>query len=77
MSMLSVYPSGMGSQASLNELSVGFGPDAPHYANIAVAAGGAWGAQVKSFDEMENTLAKAIQTVKEEKRCAVVDCFIE
>lgn len=77
MSMLSVYPSGLGSQASLNELTVGFGPDAPDYANIAVAAGGAWGAKVKSFDDMEETLAKAIRTVKEEKRCAVVDCFLE
>ena len=40
MPMLGVHPTGYGSKASGDQLSVGFGPDCPDYAQTAVAAMG-------------------------------------
>lgn len=82
--MLGVHPSGFGSQASGNKLSVGFGPDSPDFAQIAVAAsaGWAWGKRVgvsgdSGKEELENTIAEAVRIVVSERRCAVVDCVLE
>ena len=79
MSMMGVYPNGLGSKASLQELTTGFGPDPPDYAGIASAAGGAWGAKIGAdeFGKIAETLRAAIEVVKYERRCAVVDCIIE
>ncbi|KAF9465805.1 thiamine pyrophosphate enzyme, N-terminal TPP binding domain-containing protein [Collybia nuda] len=84
LSMLGVHPSGFGSQASGNKLSVGFGPDSPDFSQIAVAAsaGWAWGKRVgvsadSGKEELESTIAEAIRIVVSEKRCAVVDCVLE
>ena len=74
--MLGVYPRGQGSAATMDELSVGFGPDMPDYAQIAVAAGGAWGKRVSEPDELQAVLEEAVRVVLQEKRCAVVDCII-
>ena len=74
--MLGVYPDGHGSTATMNNLSVGFGPDMPDYAQVAVAAGGAWGKRVSRVDEVQAVLEEAVRVVVEEKRCAVVDCII-
>ena len=41
-SMLGVYPNSYGSTATADQLSVGFGPECPDYAQIAVAASGGW-----------------------------------
>jgi hypothetical protein len=47
-SMLGLYLTGHGSKASGAQLSIGFGPHSPDYAQIAVAAsaGWAWGKHV-------------------------------
>ena len=74
--MLGVYPDGHGSTATMNNLSVGFGPDMPDYAQVAVAAGGAWGKRVSTVDEVQAVLEEAVRVVVEEKRCAVVDGII-
>ncbi|KAH9924660.1 thiamine pyrophosphate enzyme, N-terminal TPP binding domain-containing protein [Epithele typhae] len=76
LSMLGVYPQGHGSKATMDELSVGFGPDMPDFAQVAVAAGGAWGKRISKADELQATLEEAIRVVLHEKRCAVVDCIV-
>lgn len=58
------------------QLTVGFGPDMPDYAQVAVAAGGAWGRRVEKADDLSTVLREAVRVVLEEKRCAVVDCVI-
>lgn len=75
--MLGIYPGGNGRNASGNQLSVGFGPDMPDYAQIAVAAGGAWGKRIKLASELDQTLDEAIKVVLSERRCAVVDCVLD
>ncbi|KAI0671221.1 thiamine diphosphate-binding protein [Trametes maxima] len=77
LSMLGVYPDGLGSAASGQELSVGFGPDMPDYSQVAVAAGGAWGRRVEHADELQSVLEEAVRVVVQEKRSAVVDCIIQ
>ncbi|EIN12197.1 Thiamin diphosphate-binding protein [Punctularia strigosozonata HHB-11173 SS5] len=77
LSMLGVYPHGLGSKLAGDNLTVGFGPEAPDYAEIAAAAGGAWGRRVGRFEELQETFAEAIAAVVVEKRCAVVDCVLE
>ncbi|KAF5374135.1 hypothetical protein D9615_008882 [Tricholomella constricta] len=88
LSMLGVHPTGHGSRASGDKLSVGFGPDCPDYAQVAVAASGgwAWGKRVGAGDDategnakdtLERVMAEAVKVVVQEGRCAVVDCVIE
>ena len=48
----------------------------PDYAQIAAAAGGAWGRRVSEPGEVRSTFEEAIRVVLEEKRCAVVDCIV-
>ncbi|KAI0823257.1 thiamine diphosphate-binding protein [Trametes gibbosa] len=76
-SMMGVYPDGLGSAASGQQLTVGFGPEMPDYSQIAVAAGGAWGRRVESADELQAVLEEAVRVVVQEKRSAVVDCIIQ
>lgn len=75
--MLGIYPSGVGRNASGSRLSVGFGPDMPDYAQIAVAAGGAWGRRVSEVSTFKEVIEAAIDVVIREKRCAVVDCILQ
>lgn len=75
--MLGVYPSGLGSRVPGRQLTVGFGPDAPDYSQIAVAAGGAWGKRISLAAELEGAISDGIKVVTEERRCAVLDCVIE
>ncbi|KAJ7696509.1 thiamine diphosphate-binding protein [Mycena rosella] len=84
LSMLGCHPTGHGSRASGEELSVGFGPNCPDYSQIAVAAssGWVWGKQVggnggRVKEEFESVIAEAVRVVLEERRCAVVDCVLE
>ncbi|TBU37580.1 thiamine pyrophosphate enzyme, N-terminal TPP binding domain-containing protein [Dichomitus squalens] len=77
LSMLGVYPNGLGSVASGNQLTVGFGPDMPDFSQVAVAAGGAWGKRVTKADEVQAALEEAIRVVLQEKRSAVVDVVLE
>lgn len=87
--MLGVHPTGHGSRAVGDQLTVGFGPDCPDYSQIAVAAsnGWAWGRKVsvdlaveegKGVKELlEETITEAVRVVVEDRRCAVVDCVLE
>ncbi|KAN0087886.1 Thiamine pyrophosphate enzyme, N-terminal TPP binding domain containing protein [Tylopilus felleus] len=89
LSMLGVHPTGHGSCAVGDQLTVGFGPDCPDYSQIAVAAsnGWAWGRKVsvdlaveegKGVKELlEETITEAVRVVVEDRRCAVVDCVLE
>ncbi|GLB45445.1 putative thiamin diphosphate-binding protein [Lyophyllum shimeji] len=84
LSMLGVHPTGHGSKAPGEKLSVGFGPICPDYSQIAVAAsaGWAWGKRIGTGNEsgneaLERTIAEAVDVVLKERRCAVVDCVIE
>jgi acetolactate synthase-1/2/3 large subunit len=73
LSMLSVHPDGFASRA--NEIGVTFDPP-PDYAGIAVAAGAGYGQTVKRASELEAALAKAMNVVKNEQRCAVLDVWL-
>ncbi|KAK4704376.1 hypothetical protein P7C70_g1834, partial [Phenoliferia sp. Uapishka_3] len=77
LSLLGVHPNGIASQATAQELNVSFGPDAPDYGGIAAAAGGAWSRKVSKASELEEAMIEAIRVVVEEKRCAVLDCWLE
>ena len=77
--MLGVHPNGIGSKATANELNVSFGPDAinPDYGGIAAAAGGAWSKKISRVGELKEAMKEAIGVVMVEKRCAVLDCWLE
>ena len=79
--MLGVYPTGYGSKASGAELSVGFGPHSPNYAQIAVAAsaGWAWGKRIDEGgrEDLVHVIEEAVNVVLDQRRCAVVDCVLE
>jgi acetolactate synthase-1/2/3 large subunit len=72
-STLSIHPDGYASRA--NEIGVSFDPP-PDYSAIAAAAGGAFARKVESCEEVEEALAEALQVVKTEKRCAVLDVWL-
>jgi acetolactate synthase-1/2/3 large subunit len=70
LSMLALHPTGHASQAA--DIGVGFAP-APDHAGIAAAAGGALARTVTHAGELEDALAAAMDAVRRERRCAVVD----
>lgn len=77
--MLGVHPTGLGAAGPSAELNVTFGPEDslnPDYGGIAAAAGGAWSRKVKKASEIEEAMAEAVRVVREEKRCAVLDCWL-
>ncbi|KAF9490577.1 thiamine diphosphate-binding protein [Pleurotus eryngii] len=84
ISMLGVHPSGHGSAARGDRLSVGFGPVCPDYSQLAVAASGgwAWGRRLGlgedgTKEKVENAVKEALRVVLQEKRCAIIDCVVE
>jgi acetolactate synthase-1/2/3 large subunit len=74
LSMLAVHPKGYGSRS--NDLGTSFDPP-PDYAGIAAAAGGAYAETVRDPDEVPAALKRALDAVKKEKRCAVLDVWLE
>jgi acetolactate synthase I/II/III large subunit len=72
-SMLAVHPDGYASKAK--DIDVAFDPP-PDYSGIAAASGGAFAKIVKNVDEVESAVAEALQVVREEKRCAVLDVWL-
>ncbi|KAI0330510.1 thiamine diphosphate-binding protein [Cubamyces sp. BRFM 1775] len=77
-SMRAVHPTGHGSVASGEKLSVGFGQDGNvDYAGVAAAAGGAWACQVARADQLRDVFEEAVRVVTRDRRCAVVDCLVE
>jgi hypothetical protein len=79
--MLRMHPTGYGSKASGDKLSVGFGPNCPDYSQIAVAAsaGWAWGKRVSTGGKaaLESAILEGVRVVVSERRCAVIDCLLE
>lgn len=73
-SALAVHPDGHASRAK--DIGVAFDP-VPDYAGIAAAAGGAWAKKVERAGEVEAALAEAFEVVREEKRCAVLDVWLD
>lgn len=73
-SALAVHPDGYAARA--NSLDTSFEP-VPDYAGIAAAAGGAWGRHVRDPVEVEGVVAEALRVVREERRCAVLDVWLE
>lgn len=73
-SALAVHPDGYASRAP--DLDTSFDPP-PDYAAIATAAGGAFARTVKRVEEVEGAVAEALRAVREEKRAAVLDVWLE
>jgi len=71
-SALSVHPAGHASAADGKALGLSFAP-APDHAGIAAASGGAFARTVTRPDEVAPALAEALDVVRREKRCAVLD----
>ncbi|KWU45622.1 Thiamin diphosphate-binding protein [Rhodotorula sp. JG-1b] len=79
LSMLGVHPSGLGASGPTSELNVTFGPEDslnPDYGGIAAASGGAWSRKVKKASELQAAMEEALRVVREDKRCAVLDCWL-
>jgi acetolactate synthase-1/2/3 large subunit len=74
LSTLAVHSDGYAARA--NHLDTSFEP-APDYVGIAAAAGGAGGRQVRDPAEADEALAEALRVVREEKRCAVLDVWLD
>ena len=70
---LGLHADGAASRA--DDLDTGFAPD-PDYAGIAAAAGGASAQTISRPDEVGPALEAALQAVRGERRCAVVDARI-
>ena len=70
LSMLALHPDGHGARA--DDVGVRFA-QAPDHAGIAAAAGGAFARTVSHPAELEPALAAALDAVRREHRCAVLD----
>src|SRR5262249_3742847 len=74
LSMLAIHPDGY---ASRNEdIGVSFDPP-PDYSGIAAAGGGAFARIVRRPEELNSALDEALNAVRHERRCAVVDVWLE
>lgn len=73
-STLAVHPEGYASKAA--DLPIAFDPP-PDYSGIAAASGGAFARKVQKVEEVEPAIAEALKAVREEKRCAVLDVWLE
>ena len=69
-STLAVHPTGHASRAA--DLGLSFAP-APDHAAIAAASGGAFARTITRPDEVTAAVAEALQVVRGERRCAVLD----
>ncbi|BGP51869.1 hypothetical protein JCM10450v2_007829 [Rhodotorula kratochvilovae] len=79
LSLLGVHPNGLGAAGATRDLNVTFGPSDdlnPDYGGIAAAAGGAWSRKITKAAELKDALREAVRVVTEEKRSAVLDCWL-
>jgi acetolactate synthase-1/2/3 large subunit len=72
-SAMGVHPEGHASRGE--DIGVSFEPT-PDYAGIAAAAGGAHAERVQKASEVAPALQRALNAVKKEGRCAVIDAHI-
>lgn len=71
--VLSVHPDGLAAKSP--DIDIHF-PDAPDYAGIAAAAGGAHAGTVREVAELGPALERALRAIREEKRAAVIDAHV-
>jgi len=72
LSTLAIHPDGYASRAE--DLGVSFDPP-PDYSGIAAAAGDAFARIVRRPEELNPALAEALNAVRREHRCAVLDVW--
>jgi len=72
--VLSVHPDGLAAKAP--DIDIHF-PNAPDYAAIAAAAGGAHPETVRSVAELQPAIERALNAIRKEKRAAVIDAHIQ
>jgi acetolactate synthase-1/2/3 large subunit len=72
-STLAVHPDGHASRAADLNVSFELPPD---YSGIAAAAGGAYAETVRKPEEVEPALHRALEAVRKEGRCAVIDAWL-
>jgi acetolactate synthase-1/2/3 large subunit len=70
---IGLHPGGAASRAA--GLDIEFAPD-PDYAGIAAAAGGAFARTISRPEEVAPALSAALEAVRGERRCAVIDARI-
>jgi acetolactate synthase-1/2/3 large subunit len=70
---LGLHPQGAASRATT--LDTDFAPD-PDYGGIAAAAGGAYACMISRPEEVATALKRAVDAVRIERRCAVIDARI-
>jgi hypothetical protein len=73
--MEALYPENKNKNLTGEDPIVGFS-QCPNYADIAVAAGGAWGTKVEEYEALEGALVTGIGKVKNGVS-AVVDCVVQ
>jgi acetolactate synthase-1/2/3 large subunit len=73
LSTLAVHPEGYASRS--DDIGVNLDPP-PDYAGIAAAAGGAFARTVRRRDELDGALVDALDAVRAERRCAVLDVWL-
>ena len=74
LSTLAIHPDGFAAHA--DRIDTSFEP-VPDYAGIAAAAGGAWGCLLRDPADIDAALAHALRVVREEKRSAVLDVWLD
>ncbi|KAJ5939079.1 Thiamine pyrophosphate enzyme C-terminal TPP-binding [Penicillium verhagenii] len=71
VSALLVHEDGLSSKSNRKDLNLSFEPS-PDYPGIATAAGGAWGATVRTQSELDPAMQEAMDVVQHGK-CAVIE----
>jgi acetolactate synthase-1/2/3 large subunit len=76
-STLAIHPDGYAARAARRDEDIGVSFDPPpDYSGIAAASGGAFARVVRRPEELNPALAEAMNAVRRERRCAVVDVWL-
>ncbi|HKC85146.1 MAG TPA: thiamine pyrophosphate-requiring protein, partial [Blastocatellia bacterium] len=76
-STLAIHPDGYAARAARRDEDIGVSFDPPpDYSGIAAASGGAFARVVRRPEELNPALAEAMNAVRRERRCAVIDVWL-
>ena len=76
-STLAIHPDGYAARAARRDEDIGVSFDPPpDYSGIAAASGGAFARIVRRPEELNPALDEAMNAVRHERRCAVVDVWL-